>query len=291
MIIARITGGLGNQLFQYANARRLAEYHTTDLFLDTREFSKKLYRPFLLDKFNIRAEIASESELKTILKLSNKFSFDHQRFIHKLFPAVYPNVIYEKYFQFDPSYINLPDNIYLIGFWQSEKYFNNISNLLHSELTMNEKISDDGNKLLSRIKQGNSVAVTVRRGDFVTDPYINRRHGVLSLDYYADSVAFLESKIDKPSYFIFSDDPVWTENNIKIKGKVEYVRINYPNRVYENLIIGSFAKHQILANSTFSWWMAWLKDSGKRLVIAPKKWFSGLNLDTSDLIPERWFRI
>src|SRR3990170_1855233 len=123
MIITRITGGPGNQLFQYATARRLADIHNTNVLLDIREFEKKTHRVFLLDMFKINANLANKSTLRNFLKFSDYFSFDHQKIIHKALPQYFPNIIYEKYFHFDKTILLLPNNVYLIGFWQSEKYF------------------------------------------------------------------------------------------------------------------------------------------------------------------------
>lgn len=291
MIVARITGGVGNQLFQYAFAMYLARKHNTKLKLDITEYKFWKLRKFELDKFKINADLATEREIKLFLKYSYYIPKAFQSVFHNIFKFLFPEIIYEEHFHFDRINLNLPDNIYLIGFWQSEKYFSDIEDILRKELILKESLSEKSKKLLNIIYSTDSVSINFRRGEFVTNPDINRRHGVLDLSYYKKAVQLIKQRIKRAHFFIFSDDIEWVLSNYKLDDDVTFVDINYPDRVYEDLILGSKCKHNIIANSTFSWWTAWLNKNKNKIVIAPKNWFNRIESNTKDLIPEGWLKI
>jgi len=208
-----------------------------------------------------------------------------------VFAFLFDDLVYEKMFTYDAEFFNLPDNIYLIGFWQSPKYFKKIYNLLLNEITLKKTLSAYSRTVLHKIKHSNSVSVNFRRGDFVTDPQIHKRHGVLSLDYYQKAVNLLSGKIKNPHFFLFSDDINWVKKNWTGNFPATFVENNYPNRQEEDLVLGSRCQHHILANSTFSWWTAFLNNRKDKQVIAPVKWFDQLKYDTYDLFPKEWLSI
>lgn len=290
MILVKITGGPGNQLFQYAFGRKLALINNTKLFLDLSEFNIKKHRKFLLHKFNIDAHYASPEFLKTFLKFSYYFPYDFRPLVHYFLPFLYKNIVYEKQFTFNNDMLKVKNNSYLIGFWQSEKYFSKIKNKLNKELTLKKELSKESRKILEKIKKTNSVSLNVRRGDFLVTQNF-KRHGVIGLSYFKNAMDYVASKITKPHLFLFSDDIDWVKKNIKPRYPSTYIDFNFPQKSEEDLVLGSKCKHHILTNSTFSWWVGWLNDNPQKIVTVPKKWFNQLYYDTSDLFPKKWIKM
>ena len=289
MILVRITGGLGNQMFQYAAARNLADRLRTNLKLDINEYNQWKLRRFELGKFNINAGIAGEDDMKSFLGFSRHLPALFQPYIHNFFKKKFHNIYYEKWFHFNESFFSNRDNTYLIGFWQSEKYFTEIDSLIRREFTLNKKLTKRSEAELAYIRKVNSVSVNIRRGEFVTDPNVNKRHGVIDLSYFYKAISYITAKIKDPHYFIFSDDIDWVKKYFRLKHQAAtFMDFNYPERVFEDLILGSNCKHNIITNSTFSWWVAWLNDNKNKIVIAPNKWFQVTHYNIKDLFPRSW---
>lgn len=287
MILIKVTGGPGNQLFQYAFGRNLALIYKTDLYLDLSEFEIKKHRVFVLNKFKIKAKIATEKLLKSYLKFSYYLPYDFRPQFHKLLPNYFGNISYEKKFTFDKNNFQIKNDSYLIGFWQSEKYFTDIRHKLLNEIQLKHNFSAKSKKLLKQIQKTESISINIRRGDFLSNPQINKRHGVIGLKYFTDAIKFISSKTANPRFFLFSDDIKWVKDNIKPSHAI-YVDFNYPLHSEEDLLLGSFCKHNILTNSTFSWWVGWLNSNPNKIVTAPSKWFKQLNYDLSDFFPAGW---
>jgi len=142
-----------------------------------------------------------------------------------------------------------------------------------------------------RISAVNAVCVHIRRGDYVSNPTTNQFHGNCSLEYYRPAMGIMALKVEDPNYFIFSDDPEWASDSLKGASSMTTVDHNKADRNYEDLRLMSLCKHHIIANSTFSWWGAWLCKYTGKIVIAPRRWFRDELLNTSDLIPTGWKRI
>jgi hypothetical protein len=283
-ITVKLSGGLGNQLFQYACARNIAENNHTDLKLDT-SFYDTNENPQLsygMDYFNKNASIATKKEL-----------LPHSGFVSQsIFKILKPKrYIQEKHFEFDPTIENLKDGSYLDGYWQSENYFKNINQIIKKELTLVEPLVGRNLNMANRIKSCESVSIHVRRGDYVTNGKTNTLHGICSPEYYETSIKLIKQKIGDPVFFIFSDDLEWIHKYMITGYPQIIVDINKSNDAHEDLRLMSLCKHHVIANSTFSWWGAWLSDNPDKIVIAPEKWFDQYNLNTKDLIPERWVRI
>ena len=137
----------------------------------------------------------------------------------------------------------------------------------------------------------NAVSLHVRRGDYAADPVVMAMHGVCSLDYYARAVEYVLERVSKPVFFLFSDDPDWVRDHLKVRGSMRVVDQNGPDSGSEDLRLMVQCKHHIIANSTFSWWGAWLNANPDKLVIAPKRWFADGSLNTSDLLPTNWVKM
>jgi hypothetical protein len=193
--------------------------------------------------------------------------------------------------RFDPDFFAVPDNVYLEGYWQSENYFKTIENAIKSEFTLKED-PDPQNALLSeKILGSNSVSIHIRRGDYVHNPVTFDYHGVCSLEYYHSAIDTIAKKISNPHFYIFSDDSLWVKQNLGINYPHTYVTHNQGLKDYMDLWLMKLCRHHIIANSSFSWWGAWLCSNPGKIVIAPKQWFNNPDVNTDDLIPNTWLRL
>lgn len=288
MIIVRIIGGLGNQMFQYAAGRRLAATHGTALKLDLSDFKKYNLHAYGLSVFKINEVLATQKEiqlfkepdsgslrkgLKKLLRRPSKLGITHIR---------------EKQYHFAPEILTMPDSVYLDGYWQSEKYFSDIANIIKDEFTVRFPQTERNRDLALQITSCESVSLHVRRGDYITDEKTKTIHGTCDLAYYGHCIAHLAQRIPHPCFFIFSDDPDWAEKNIKTTYPVTFIGHNGPEKNYEDLRLMSQCKHHIIANSSFSWWGAWLGQHQGTIVCAPKRWFNAPTFNTKDLLPDSW---
>ncbi len=289
MICVRLNGGLGNQLFQYAAGRALALRHNTDLLLDISflQLNKPgvTKRIFELNHFNHIGQIATKSESRTLPYLHHIASLSH------LFTPWYT---YIENNTFNTAFMDLPDQTYLVGYWQSYRYFSNIVNQLIADF-IPRKIMSSANLLLKdKIITTKSVAFHVRRGDYVSLHSAAKYHGALPLSYYTNAIMRVSAQINYPQYFVFSDDPVWCRANLPLEeSNTTYVTHNAGNDAWQDLLLMGYCRHHVIANSSFSWWGAWLADQCygilQRLVVAPEHWFIGKNeKDLSDRFPHHW---
>jgi len=299
MIISRLQGGLGNQMFQYSLGRYLAFKNKTQLMLDLVELSDKTHsenfirRNYELNVFNIEAKILNEKVL-SVFRPAKKFIY---RILEKLkIKTRFQKIIFEIGENFDPNVLVIRNYAYLIGYWQSEKYFLSISNLIRRDFTIKSDILGEieeeefFKEFKDSIINTNSVSIHFRRGDFISDEETNKNHGICSEEYYHKAIGQINLRISDPHYFLFSDEPGWLEKNFKIYQPHTIIR---GNKDFVDLHLMSLCKHNITANSSFSWWGAWLNNNPDKMVIAPKKWFANesLNDQTIDLIPDRWIRL
>ena len=199
-------------------------------------------------------------------------------------------IVQEPHYHFSADFFKIKKDAYLQGYWQSEKYFYDIRDILLNELTLKFDPDRDNKKHLKDIINSESVSIHVRRGDYVKNPHTRAYHGICSLDYYKRALKKIGSLVENPKYYVFSDDPDWTKENLKIKGKVVFI-INNSNKEYEDLRLMRACKHNIIANSTFSWWGAWLGEYKNKIVIAPEKWFLTKENNYKDIVPDRWLKI
>jgi len=295
MIIINISGGLGNQMFEYAAARRLSAIHNTELKLDLTGFKKQKHK-FYLDRFKTRLDFASKQEINSLVNISllemhPKIPSMLQPIYEKFLKIRYKSFIAEKYFHFDETFLNASNNAYLLGYWQSEKYFADIASIIRNEFKLRRALSKRSSEMLSGIINSQSISINVRRGDYVSDYSINKKHGVLDLSYYNRAISYLENKINKPHFYFFSDDMPWVKKNFRLDYPTTYMDFNYPEGIHEDLILTSSCRYNICANSTFSWWAAWLNNYREKIVIAPRRWFRDQSLITKDLLPQKWLRL
>jgi hypothetical protein len=291
MIIVRLKGGLGNQLFQYAFARNLAHIQNAALKLDISDFGADSERQYALAPFNIQENFATPEEIK---KLIDPNLTALGKWLYNLFhnhPKRTKSYIRAKSPHFDPKFLKLPDNVYLDGYFQSEKYFINIANIIRDEFRVKNELAGKNKAIAEMMQNIQSVNICVRRGDYVTDPKANQTHGVCSLDYYYHCIKQISLKVKSPHFFVFSDDIDWCRNNLKINFPVVFVDHNSFDKAYESLRLMSFCKHHIIANSTFPWWGAWLASYRDKTIFAPKKWFARDDIKTDGIIPDSWIKV
>jgi hypothetical protein len=290
MIIVKLMGGLGNQMFQYAAGRCLSHLHKTELkldlsFLNADPGNRYTKRDFALEVFNINCSIATEEDIKRFQPLERgKIT----RTLMRKLPLLYSKVISnESGHAFMKEFYSYPKDVYLNGYWQSEYYFEPVEAILRKEFTLKEELTGEHAELAKRIRNSDSVSVHVRRGDYVNNKEVNQFHGICSAEYYQKAVELMKTK-GGIELFVFSDDIQWAKENLKAD-KVNFVTQNNPG--YIDMHLMSLCKHNIIANSSFSWWAAWLNQNALKTVIAPEKWFADPARYTPDIYPENWIRL
>ena len=163
-------------------------------------------------------------------------------------------------------------HFYIEGYWQNYKYFNEIKELLEKDFVFPEYINESDKEMAEKIKNSNSVGIHVRRGDYSSNPRINQYHGTCSLEYYQKAAKTLENRFSDLKYFLFSDDPEWVNDNFNFLNNFKIVSDGKRSELDEMHLL-SDCKHQIIANSSFSWWGAWLNKNPEKVIIAPERWF------------------
>jgi hypothetical protein len=299
MIIVQLKGGLGNQMFQYALARKLSLQFRVPFKLDVSNLRPGLtnflgvttLRKYALGDFDIHAGFARNKDLPFLSKFP---STRYNNFLNKLVSTFQPRgrqVVRETSFSFDQNYKRIRSagaDIYLDGFWISEKYFKDITPVIRKDFSLKKKMSVTAVGLANQISHSNSVSIHVRRRDYVTNPNTKQYHGVCDLNYYRKAIRRMTKHVSAPYFFIFSDDINWAKQNLRIEYPTVFV--DHFGSDTEELILMSLCKHNIIANSSFSWWGAWLNKNPNKIVIAPKKWFRA-KIDDSDIVPIGWIRI
>lgn len=293
MIIVKLIGGLGNQMFQYAAARRLAERHSSILKLDVTGFEEYKLHKYGLSCFRIMESPATKSEIESIRgnqDILNRL----KRKVSRLIGFNNPNNrrwIFERQFHFDAEILEAPDNVLLEGYWQSEKYFADIRDILRREFVVKYEQDAQSKSFADLIQRTESVSLHVRRTDYVQDVSTNKMFGTCDRDYYDRCVRCVGARVSNPHLFVFSDEPKWAKDNLKFDVPMTFVDCNDASRNYEDLRLMSMCKHNIIANSSFSWWGAWLNANLEKTVIAPQTWFNGDTMNTKDLIPAQWIKL
>ncbi len=283
MIIVRLQGGMGNQMFQYALGRVLSIKNNTELKFDTSFFDLNLLgvtkRIYSLDVFNIQGDIARKLDIPIIYR-NSLFNYFFSRFMK--------NKGKENSFNFDLRFFDLGKDVYLDGYFQSPKYFSGFEDIIRKDFTLKNNLPQNIQEVAKEISNNESLCLHVRRGDFVG----NKHHEVVNNDYYKNGIDYIykNKKIDK--IYVFSDDIKWCENNLKFDLPVMFVGDEYLGiKDTGHLFLMSQCKNFVISNSSFSWWAVWLSDNKDKIVVAPKNWFPDTSIDTSDLIPNEWIKL
>jgi len=288
MVIAHLIGGLGNQMFQYAAAKALAAKYDTTLLLDISSFeSYTLHQGFELNRiFRGDFDLAQNADTQKMLGWQSFKSV--KSYLHR--PSLSwlrkKSLAVEPCFEYWEGFEQLSADTYLSGYWQSERYFISAEDIIRDDFRFSTPLSDENLELADKIKHSESVSLHVRRGDYIN----NSVYASCSLDYYQSAINHLSMQFDSPNFFIFSDDIDWVKENINLKHPHVYIDNNQGDQSYNDMRLMSLCRHNIIANSSFSWWGAWLNANDAKTVIAPKKWFN-TDLNSKDLIPASWIRL
>jgi Glycosyl transferase family 11 len=303
VITVSLIGGLGNQMFQYAAGKALAERHGVPLALDISGFRNYALRPFLLDRLLVPEAIASvrtgPTERPEINFTRARWKARIDRLLGKArLPklASSPDEYREPHFHYDPAFESLGPKISLFGYFQSERYFKSIAGNLRDWFSPREPLGDAAVAALKRIEISRlPVSVHVRRGDYLK-PGTHEVHGILGESFYRQVFDRLKSMIDdEAELFIFSDDSAAAEQVLSFipSSRLNHVRGD-PERPWEDMALMAHCRHHVIANSSFSWWGAWLNPSSDKIVVAPRGWFVATELskrNTSDLYPAGWILV
>ncbi len=294
MIIVQISGGLGNQLFQYALGRQLALKHNTTLKLDIDIYQNpppgSTKRQFELHNINIKAGIATTEEITKIKRahLNGLFKSIYWR-TQYMKPYYKRDIIKEKTNLFDRNILQSSNFIYLEGYWQSEKYFTSIKDYLLKEFKPKHPLNEKENAYLNRIISSNSCSVHIRRGDYISNLKLHDIYKNIPFEYFEEAINIIKEKESNPLFFIFTDDLDWARKSFDKINNIIFVDIN---DACKSIYLMSYCKHNIISNSTFSWWGAWLNQNEKKIVISPKEWFTAQSvLKMDDLIIDTWIKL
>ncbi len=318
MIIVKLSGGLGNQMFQYALARHLSIKHKSPLRIDLSKLNNYGYRKFALGNFKIQGEIVNYKDYFKILpqkslnllsssffgkKIANKiFPYPYEKeelLFHRVLrddsigtstPLRYKNIVAERYFHFDPEVLELPNNILLLGYWLNEKYFIGNKEDIKKEYQLIEPLDKKNHDIAQQIASTNSISIHIRRGDFLS-PQNSGVFKLLNMHYYHRCVEFISANTNSPLFFIFSNDPKWVKKNFNIDYKTIVVEHNSEDEGYKDLHLMSLCKHNITANSSLSWWAAWLNGNRNKIVLTPKVWYNLPRHNIADMVPKEWIQI
>lgn len=283
-ILIRLQGRMANQMFEWALGKAIKKQTGIQPIFDDSEETQKL-SVFNLDfkKYAIKKPLRYKLFRKTIpfRNIRNKLT----KIKIKL-----PKLVENPYFKYDEKYINVQAPIYLDGFFQSYKYLENIREELLQDFSLKKPLNKKNKEILEQIKNTESVSLHYRRTDYLKSRVANVM-GACTDEYYQNAVKTISEKINKPlTLFIFSDDPKWVKENVKFDHKTIVVDINSGRQGYFDMELMKNCKHNIIANSSFSWWAAWLNENPNKIVVAPKVWMKNIESDY-DLMPPEWIRL
>ncbi len=282
MIITRIIGGMGNQMFQYAAGLSLAMKHETVLKLDLADMGKDPSRGFELTKLNTNIIPATFEETQPYRESSLT-----KRAMLKLLPAHKRGYYKEPHFKADPHFQDARDGSYLKGYWQSWKYFYDIKETIQEQFRVKDEYLGGVKELGNSFRDNHTVSVHIRRGDYTSRAAL-KYNGLLDGDYFNSALARMKVEHQGLEVKFFSDDINWVKTHVRTDLPHEFITGVSSHSAIEDFYLMQQCRHHIIANSSFSWWAAWLNAQPGKLVIAPAKWFATSKNDTSDLFPPEW---
>jgi len=291
-VVTALCGGLGNQMFQYAAGRTLALRLLVPLLLDISWFNNVVSdtpREYMLNAFPVQGGIAREEQVAPFRRHSEKI---HEIVVRKVLgrPRSLPNgLVEEPHFHYWEGFRLVRPPAYLVGYWQSEQYFADHARVIRSDFQFPQLPDGVARNVAQAIAESpHPVAVHVRRGDYVSNPQANAAHGVCAASYYGQAIAYVAGQHPSAKLFLFSDDPAWVKEHFDTHGMpATVVDLVMPNEPWHDMHLISLCKHHIIANSSFSWWGAWLGEKGG-MVYAPKQWFAASDKQGLSPCPERW---
>lgn len=274
-------------MFQYALFKNFKE-NGVEVKLDISAFKTyKLHNGYELNRvFGIEEELATIEDIDSL----GDCRLDVYSNIRRKILGFKSSHYTQKNFEYSPEIFGF-NNKYLDGYWQSEKFFESCKHKVISDFEFKGELCERNLKIKSIAEVENSISIHIRRGDYVSNPKANNLHGnICNLEYYRNAIKFFTEKITNPVFIVFSDDIEWVKDNLKISN-CHFVSWNKGEYSYNDMRLMSFCKHNIIANSSFSWWGAYLNKNPKKIVVSPNKWFNDKKLNTVDLIPDGWHKI
>ncbi len=302
MITVKLQGGLGNQLFQYAFAKALAKQLNTRYVFDDSFYSQNITK-YSQNGIRMNQLFIFDINYSILNKNNQKWNWLLKRLSRSVGLKSY---IAEPRFEFTDMAAQVKGDVFLDGYWQSERYFSEIQSEIKRDFsTFKLPMSQAALPILAQIKATNSVCVHVRRGDYLTNP----RYVVLGLDYYQKAMERLSSQFTDLHFFVFSDDMEWCRANFGrsnlhhfsflarptpfergLSPNIIFVSDNQHFTLRDEFDMMQNCQHHIIANSTLSWWAAWLNENHEKVVICPQKWFLD-RTSTQDLLPKTWIQL
>lgn len=283
MILTRVFGGAGNQLFQYAAGRVLADHLGTDLALDRRYM--RIWDETRADCFsNYKQARFVDNVPLPPSKFDGMLRYGAWRLLGRD-----PRFQRERGLSFNADFFDLADGAYLHGYWQSERYFQHAADRIRADLQLTAPL-DDANRAVAAQIEGAvlPVSVHVRRGDYLADGGF----AACPPEYYSAAVDLLSQRFAQPlTCFVFSNDPAWARDHLRLGAETVVVDVNDETKGHFDMHLQSLCAHHIIANSTFSWWGAWFNADPDKCVIAPKNWFAPGKPANADICPAEWIRL
>lgn len=282
-------------MFQYALGRLIALKHEAEILLDKELFDLTEKKPghtpreYELEIFGLDHASASKEDINYFEQLTLLQKIRRELNLN------YPKMCFEKDFRFDTKIERAVLPLYLRGFFQTYKYYSGYEEIVRDFFKFpDNKLDPENRKTLAEIEETKSVAVHIRRGDYVRDKITNKIHGVCSLEYYQKAIEKMKEMDNEMVFYFFSDDMDWVKTKFgSLEGEKNFVTKNDGDNSWKDMMLMSSCDHNIIANSSFSWWAAWLNSNKSKMVIAPKRWFKDPDKEqfTSDLIPKEWIRL
>ncbi|MCE2772068.1 MAG: alpha-1,2-fucosyltransferase [Bacteroidetes bacterium] len=295
MIIVNLKGGLGNQMFQYAAAFALARRNRTKLLLSTTSLENSVQsdvftkREFELGVFQLDPQFASVEELIDFLPERTSYWY---RLLRRFAPSLIRNRVYRyDLLRVDHGFMKLGADTYIDGYFHSEFYFKEVEDELRKEFAFCNPTNEATALMAQRIRSCQSVSLHVRRSDYLK-PINEKLFGnICTVDYYKQAVSYIKTHLKDPVFFLFSDDPEWVKVNIDTGTQTHVIDFNTSQNSFEDMRLMSLCRHHIIANSSFSWWGAWLNPDNDKIVIGPSVWINQPDADINDILPAAWVRI
>lgn len=288
MIVTHIAGGMGNQMFQLAAGVALSDRLGVELRLDTRYYNRLI--PVELDlRLQHFGHGAREANPRDVPYLNGDTigRFLGSRLVK---PRLAP--FKDMRLPYNPAFEALGDDTYLKGYWQSERYYSGHEDAVRRALTFVTPPNAENARALDLVRSKPAVSLHIRRAAYVSVPKFNAIHGTCSPEYYERAVAHIAGRMDQePVFFAFSDEPDWVRENIHIPFEMQVFGHNGGASNFEDMRLMSACRHHVVANSSFSWWGAWLNPDPDKMVIAPKRWFADPDMQQHDIVPEDWLRL